>query len=573
MFMVFLNFEERKREEAYSADIIVIAKGYCIFMNRLRRVVSNTVISLTGQAVTWTSTLLLTIAYGRFLGDVKFGELYLALTVVSLVGFPLEFGFNQQLARDVAQEPGKALHYFSNTLLIKGVLWLLLYACLLVISQFLGYNAEEHILLTICGFTLLSTAITNTFASLHYAFERNVFPVIGIILEKGLAALIGFFLLKQGAGVVVMAFVLFGGSFANGIWQAIWFFRLVGASLRFDLVFIREVIRTSIPFLIYGALGVIYYRLDTVLLSLMTNAAVVGWYGAAYRLFDTMVFLPNLVIVTIMYPVFSKLSLTEESNLKVAIEKSMNFLLFCGIPMATVLIVAAPNIIGFLYHRAEFTNSVAALQALAPGIVFLYINTVLNTTLISTKQEKKITRMAAAALVFNLGLNFILIPRYQHVGAAIATSLTELLLLCIAVVLIPRHLFPFGSLKVGAKALAASLVMALAILPLRIFNIFVILPVAMLVYLVVALVLGTIPREDLKALYTAIRHKAHSAPPDAPVEQEHQGAEPELETQEEQAEITEKLVRIKKNIALEDTEITEKLVRIKKNIVLSEVVP
>ncbi|HYU76762.1 MAG TPA: polysaccharide biosynthesis C-terminal domain-containing protein, partial [Ktedonobacteraceae bacterium] len=204
------------------------------------------------------------------------------------------------------------------------------------------------------------------------------------------------------------------------------------------------------------------------------------------------------------------------------------------------------------YHRAEFTNSVAALQALAPGIVFLYINTVLNTTLISTKQEKKITRMAAAALVFNLGLNFILIPRYQHVGAAIATSLTELLLLCIAVVLIPRHLFPFGSLKVGAKALAASLVMALAILPLRIFNIFVILPVAMLVYLVVALVLGTIPREDLKALYTAIRHKAHSAPPDAPVEQEHQGAEPELETQEEQAEITEKLVRIKKNIVLSE---------------------
>ena len=45
-------------------------------MNRLRRVVNNTLISLLGQAITWSSTLLLTVAYGRFLGDVKFGELY-----------------------------------------------------------------------------------------------------------------------------------------------------------------------------------------------------------------------------------------------------------------------------------------------------------------------------------------------------------------------------------------------------------------------------------------------------------------------------------------------------------------
>src|SRR5439155_14031308 len=92
-------------------------------MNRLRRVVGNTVISLLGQGVTWTSTLILTIAYGRFLGDIKFGELYFAITFVSLIGFPVEFSFNQQLTREVAQEPGKALHYLSNILLIKICLW------------------------------------------------------------------------------------------------------------------------------------------------------------------------------------------------------------------------------------------------------------------------------------------------------------------------------------------------------------------------------------------------------------------------------------------------------------------
>ena len=136
-------------------------------MSKLRKVVSSTVISLIGQTVTWVSTFLLTIAYGRFLGDVKFGELYFALTFVLLVGFPLEFGFNQQLTRDIAQKPEKALRYLANTLVIKVVLWLFLYGGVLIVCRLLNISEEERVLIAICGITLLSTAIVNTFAALH----------------------------------------------------------------------------------------------------------------------------------------------------------------------------------------------------------------------------------------------------------------------------------------------------------------------------------------------------------------------------------------------------------------------
>jgi len=483
-------------------------------MNRLRKVISNTVISLIGQAVTWTSTLLLTIAYGRFLGDVKFGELYFATSFVLLIGFPLELGFNQQLTRDVAVEPDKASRYLSNTLLIKGALWLILYGFVLLICWLLNYSTEERILVAICGFTLLSASITNTFRALYIAFERVVFSVAGNILEKGLSAFVGILLLKHGAGVQVMAFVLLGGSLVSILWQALWFFRLTGGSFAFDWALIRALVRTSIPFMIYGALTVIYYQVDTFLLSLMTNAAVVGWYGAGYRIFDTMSFLAGLVINAVMYPVFSKLSATSEAELKLAIEKSMNFLLFFGLPMSMGLIVTAPGIIGLLYHRAEFIHTVPALQGLASGLVFLYANTVFSTIIISTKREKKITIMAAIALVFNLGLNIFVIPLYQHVGAAIVTSLTELLLFCLSLIFVPKHLLPIGSLRVAAKATIASLVMVLAIWLLSAFhivNILVVLPIAMLIYFATATLLRTIPGKDIRALYSALQQKVHSS--------------------------------------------------------------
>jgi peptidoglycan biosynthesis protein MviN/MurJ (putative lipid II flippase) len=307
----------------------------------------------------------------------------------------------------------------------------------------------------------------------------------------------------------VMAVVLVGGSLINAIWQAIWYFRLVGTSFVIDPKLIGEIVRTNIPFLIAGVLGVGYTSIDTILLSLMANSTVVGLYGAAARVTDMMSFLPNIVIMNIMYPVFSKLATTSDAGLKLALEKSMNIMLFCSIPITTILVVAAPNIIGFLYGSG-FALAVPALQALAPYVVFLYINYALLVIILSKKQDRTIPIASGVALAFNLGLNLVLIPLFQQIGAAMLTSFTELLLCCIAVFVIPRHLLPLGSLRVAFKALIASLLMAMVILPLHTLHIFVILPIAMLVYFGASLLLGTIPREDYLSVYYAIRQKRQS---------------------------------------------------------------
>jgi thiol:disulfide interchange protein len=83
-----------------------------------------------------------------------------------------------------------------------------------------------------------------------------------------------------------------------------------------------------------------------------------------------------------------------------------------------------------------------------------------------------------------------------------------MLLFGLAFLFIPRYLLPSGSVSVGAKALIASLIMALISWVLRRYTIFITLPLAMLVYLVVAMLLRAIPQEDMQALYRAVRNKA-----------------------------------------------------------------
>jgi O-antigen/teichoic acid export membrane protein/acetyltransferase-like isoleucine patch superfamily enzyme len=482
-------------------------------MNALRRVLSNTGISFVGQMITWLSTLAVTIAYGRFLSGDTFGEFYFVISFVALIGFPIEFSFNQQIVRDVAQDPSRARSYPINVLLLKLALWIVLYGATLLITYLLKFGSQERLLVALCGFTLLISAMGSIFGSIHTAAQRQVFPAVGTIIEKGLGAIVAILWLRAGGGVEAAALALLGGALAGAIWQLVWFIRLVGVRWNLDLQLIRGLMRQSIPFLAYGVLGVIYYRIDTVLLEVLTSTATVGVYGAAYRLFDTLTFLPNIVIMAVMYPVMAKISINSERQMRLAIEKSVNFLLVTGLPIMVGLIVAAPNIIGFLYHRSDFIGSVPVLQALAPGLAILYLNSVWTTALMSLKLEKRLPWMAGAALIFNVGCNLLLIPRLGAVGAAIVTSATELLLMVMALSMLPRHLLPLRSLETGAKTMGASLAMALVVSMLSRESILLILPVAGVVYLLATTLLATIPREDLAALYEAALRRTRGVAP------------------------------------------------------------
>jgi ketosteroid isomerase-like protein len=74
-------------------------------------------------------------------------------------------------------------------------------------------------------------------------------------------------------------------------------------------------------------------------------------------------------------------------------------------------------------------------------------------------------------------------------------------------VFVPRNLLPAGSIKVGGKVLLATILMGLAAFLLRSQSIFIIGSVALVVYIAVATLLGTIPREDVQTLLNAFRSR------------------------------------------------------------------
>lgn len=109
------------------------------------------------------------------------------------------------------------------------------------------------------------------------------------------------------------------------------------------------------------------------------------------------------------------------------------------------------------------------------------------------------------------------------------TSLTELLLLTMYLgVSLPRNLLPMGSAWVATKIVVASAVMGVVIYLLRRYNVLVLLPVAIVVYLGTATMIRAIPSGDLSAVLAAVGKRATGARaplvPEQPEERDASGA-------------------------------------------------
>jgi O-antigen/teichoic acid export membrane protein len=270
-------------------------------------------------------------------------------------------------------------------------------------------------------------------------------------------------------------------------------------------------VRSAIPFFAYWVLGSLYYRLDTILLSKLTGAAVLGWYGAAYRLFDTLVFLPNIIASAILFPILAQLSEQSRPALRRAMAKGLDAILIVGMPISVGLLTLAEPIIQFIYRQPEFVNAVPALQWLAVSLMLLYVNSILGVTLVSLNEERKLTLVAGLALGLNLGLNLALIPRFQHVGAAATTAATEGFILAYLLAVLPRDLLARSTLGVLAKAGVSSAAMALVLIALRGQGLGLLVPLGGAVYAFAGVLLRLVPPEDFRLIGLALGRRGRVA--------------------------------------------------------------
>lgn len=174
---------------------------------------------------------------------------------------------------------------------------------------------------------------------------------------------------------------------------------------------------------------IIYYKTDTLMLSYLRGYDEVGWYNAAYTLVFALTFIPSAVI-TAVYPVMSKyytnssLTLSSSKLLKDLFHNCFRYLVLLAVPIIGGTLFLAQRIIPFIYNE-QFQQSILVLQILVLTTFFLFVNYLIGYLFNAIHKQTYFTTTTGICALFNVVLNFFLIPQWGAYGAATATVITE----------------------------------------------------------------------------------------------------------------------------------------------------
>ncbi|MFC6795391.1 flippase [Halobaculum halobium] len=183
----------------------------------------------------------------------------------------------------------------------------------------------------------------------------------------------------------------------------------------------RELLSFSIPLLITSAMLLVFSEIDTLMLGYFASSGTVGDYKVVYPL----AMLLLIVLRSFQFLFMPQISERHaDDDLAGAVEAyaSVTKWVFVATVPVFLVLISAPKQIIILLFGAEYTGGTLALIVLCVGFVTHTAVGPNGTTLTSIGRTRTIMYDNIVVAAINVILNFLLIPRYGILGAAIATA-------------------------------------------------------------------------------------------------------------------------------------------------------
>jgi O-antigen/teichoic acid export membrane protein len=391
-------------------------------------VIKNTLYIFAGRASNTIFLFLLTLVVSRELGPALFGVFSFLTTVVVSANCFSNLGLDIWMVREVTKTPSKGKHYLSNILGLKIGTSVVTIALIFLIFRTTDLPQTTLRLLWVLSISLLFNTISQSLWHYGNCFKEflyhSVLWAISNIIKAGLG--ITLVLLFHGLEPLIWGIVV-----AEAVALILSFcvirnrFGAVVPELQFTVW--KNFLVRSAPIAMGMIFSVLYFRLDIVMLQFMTGEKIVGFYSAAYRLFEVAVVLPHSFML-VLFPTLVEEYHSDQSKFKSRFKKALAIYSIIGGGIALMLWGFSHEVIRMIYGD-KFLPSADILEVLSWAILLFFINFLLSNLLIASGRAKINAWNLVGATVLNIVLNLVWIPRYEAIGAAWATFFCEVVLI------------------------------------------------------------------------------------------------------------------------------------------------
>ena len=368
-------------------------------------------------------------------GEHVYGEYFALFNVSILFSFLLDFGIQNFNTTQISRSPVLFRKYFPSLLLFK-VMLLFVYAVITLTFAFVsGYRGVQIEYLTFLLLNQIFLSFILFFRSNITAFQKFKLESLISVLDKLLMVLFlsGFIIfpfLQEKLNMHV--FILFQ-TLSYLLTMIFAYVSLIGFSPEFQLVFNKKwlliILRNSMPFSILVFLMTIYYRLDGFLLERILGAKASGEYAKSYRILDAINNFSYLLSVVLL-PIFSKMAKNNKSASDL-LRLSSNLILWIASPALSFCIIHArvildklyPNLHGVRNPKQAMVFTLLVFSSLPISFVYVW-----GCDILAKHKISQLNKVVFFGVLINLFMNFILIPKYNILGAAITFITTQVLM-------------------------------------------------------------------------------------------------------------------------------------------------
>ena len=465
-------------------------------MSLKRKVAQNTIIQIIGKSVTTTLGILALVLMTRYLGPEGFGQYTTISSFLMFFGILLDFGLTLVTAQMLAEPGIDTNKTLSNLFTVRFFSALIFFSLAPIIALFFPYPKIVKISIALATFSYFLISLIQVLVGL---FQNNL-AMGKVVLAETFGRLTLFFLIIVtiwlNGGILGIVLTTIIATIVNFVFQFLFSFKYARLGFAFDLTLWRKIFHKAWPLAFGIAFNLIYFKADTIILSIYRTQAEVGLYGAPYRVLEVALTIPTM-FMGIILPILTNLWLSKKFfDFEKVIKMSFDFLMILAVPMvAGILILAKPLMVLVAGPAFYPSGDILKILILASGIIFA--GTFFGHIVVAIEKQKQMIWAYFLTALLSLIGYLIFIPRYSYFGAAWVTVFSESLIAIIGFWVVWRTTKVRLSLNVSAKALAASLVMAGFILLFRNYNFFFLLIGSFVIYFVSLYLLRGFSKESV----------------------------------------------------------------------------
>lgn len=441
------------------ADRLSVTVG-SYHMRTVSRVVRNSIALMSGQVYGVIINLLAISVIARYLPLEGFGEYGFILAVCVTLSMIADMGINRIAIREISREEDRAseIRILTATVMSKALLSIASLSAIMIVVWVVWGSARILLGTTICAFATIIKIIGDIPEAVFKAYEQMKNNAYLKIAEDtsyilGVLAVVTFDLGLIGIFTALLLSAVIRISLGIAILSRGFFM----PRLELDAALIKWIFKEAVPIGFNRIFRKAALRIDTIILKLLRTTQEVGLFHGVYRIILIASIIP-FNITEALFPIYSRFAKDSQDSLRIAFEKSFKLLIVLVLPLVLITVIFAGHIVHFFLGE-KFFVAIPLMQVLVFLLGFRFLSILCTKILNASDQQRRATYASGASLAVNIVLDIILIYFFGYMGAAVATLVSEMLLLGMSLRYVNRYVCRYD---LGSKVKRPLLIILLA---------------------------------------------------------------------------------------------------------------